>query len=192
MKKLIVLILAVCSFQFMYAQSTYTLVSGKNMVKGTSTLHDWRCVVEKQSGTAVINTNGTFSIQSLNAKLSVKSMKSIKETGAYYDSGMDKNAYKALNADKYPEIVFVLTGVSGLKTAGNVSTFNAVGNLSIAGKTNKVSIPTKAVVSGNNVTFTGSTSFKMTSFGVTPPKALMGTIKTGDDVTIVINSTYQK
>lgn len=177
-----------------FAQDNYRLAEGKskNLVTGTSTLHDWRCIVEKQSGAAVIKTDGTLEIKSLNAKIVSKSLKSIKENGNYYDESMDKNTYKALNADKYPEIAYTLTGVSNMKTAGNVSTFTAVGNLTIAGKTNKVSFPVKAVVAGNAITFTGSVKFKLTSFGIAPPKALMGTIKTGDDVTVVLNSTYTK
>ncbi|GAB3419744.1 YceI family protein [Niabella aquatica] len=178
----------------LFAQDTYKLVEAKskNLVTGTSTLHDWRCQAEKQSGTALIKTDGTFEIKSLYARIVAKSLRSIKENGNYYDDGMDKNAYKALKADQYPEIVYTLTSVSNVKTAGNTSTFTATGNLTIAGKTNKVVFPVKAVVAGNTVVFTGAVKFKLTSFDITPPKALMGTIKTGDDVTILLNSTYAK
>ena len=193
MKKLFLFVSATLfSFLMVSAQSSYKVTSGKNIVKGTSSLHDWRMIGEKQSGTATINTDGTLSITNLNLRLNAKSLKSIKENGSYYDASMDKNAYKALNADKFPEIVYTLTNVSNVKTTGNTTTLNATGNLTVAGKTNKVSFPIKAVVSGNNITFTGSTKFKLTSFGIKPPTALLGTIKTGDDVTIVINTTYTK
>ncbi len=32
----------------------------------------------------------------------------------------------------------------------------------------------------------------MTDFDVKPPTALMGTIKTGDEITIVLNTTFAK
>lgn len=194
MKK-ITLFTALCLLGFnIFAQDTYKLVENKskNMVTGTSTLHDWRCIVEKQSGTAVLKTDGGFEIKSLNARITSKSLKSIKENGKYYDASMDKNTYKALNADKYPEIIYVLTGISNLKAAANAATFTATGNLTIAGKTNKVSFPVKASIGDNAVTFAGSVKFKLTSFGIEPPKALMGTIKTGDDVTVNLNATYAK
>lgn len=177
-----------------FAQDSYKLVESKtkNMVTGTSTLHDWRCIAEKQSGTAVIKTGDGFELKSLTARIVAKSLKSIKENGKYYDDAMDKNAYKALEADKYPEIVYILTGVSNMKTTGTTSTFSATGNLTIAGKTNRVTFPVKAVVNGNAVTFTATVKFKLTAFGITPPKALMGTIKTGDDVAVVLNSTFAK
>lgn len=177
-----------------FSQDSYKLVESKtkNMVTGTSTLHDWRCVAEKQSGTAVIKTGDVLEVKSLTARIVAKSLKSIKENGKYYDDAMDKNAYKALEADKYPEIVYTLTGTSNMKTTGATSTFSATGNLTIAGKTNRVTFPVKAIVNGNAITFTATVKFKLTAFGITPPKALMGTIKTGDDVAVVLNSTFAK
>ncbi len=177
-----------------FSQDNYRMAEGKgkNLVKGTSTLHDWRCVAERQSGAAVIKTDGTLEIKSLFVRIAAKSLRSIKENGKYYDESMDKNMYKALSTDKFPEIVYTLSSVSNMKTAGNTSTFTATGNLTIAGKTNRVSFPVKAVVAGNSITFTGSVSFKLTSFGIAPPKALMGTVKTGDNVTVVLNTTYNK
>lgn len=178
----------------LFAQDNYKLVEAntKNMVTGTSTLHDWRCIAEKQTGTAVMKTGEGLDIKSLTVRIAAKSLKSIKENGKYYDEAMDKNAYKALEADKYPEIVYVLTSVSNMKTAGNGATFSATGNLTIAGKTNRVTFPVKAVVNGNTVTFTATVKFKLTAFGITPPKALMGTIKTGDDVAVLLNTTFAK
>ena len=37
----------------------------------------------------------------------------------------------------------------------------------------------------------GEKSIKMTSYGVEPPTALLGTIKTGDDLTIKFNIKLQ-
>src|SRR5689334_15554650 len=97
-----------------FAQDSYKLVESKtkNLVTGTSTLHDWRCIAEKQSGTAVIKTGDVLEVKSLTTRIAAKSLKSIKENGKYYDDAMDKNAYKALEADKHPEIVYTLTGTS--------------------------------------------------------------------------------
>ncbi len=193
-KLLLVLVLLAFGLVTVTAQSTYKLVPSatKNLIKGTSNLHNWRSIVEQQGGNAVINTAGAFDIKSLNVRMVTKSIKSIKENGSYYEEGMDKNTYKALQADKYPEIVYTLSDITGVKTTGNTSTFNAVGNLSVAGKTNKLTFPVKAIVEGNKVVFTGAVKFNMTAFGITPPKALLGTVKCGDEVTVVLNTTFQK
>lgn len=174
------------------AQSGYTIVAGKPMIKGTSNLHDWQCVVEKLTGSASIITGKSFKIQSLNLKMDVNSIKSVKEDGSYFNEGMDKNTYKALNMEKFPEITYTLVDISNVKTSGAISTFTATGDLTVKGKTNRVSFPAKAVVSGNKITFTAVTKLLMTNFDIKPPTALMGTIKTGDEVTIVINTSFAK
>lgn len=192
MKKLFFFIIALFALTNLFAQTNYNLVSSKTRLKGTSSLRDWQCAVENQTGTATINTAGKFNITALTIKMPVNSIRSINDDGSYFDASMDKNIYKTLNATAYPHIVYTLANISNVKTTGNVTTLMATGTLSIAGKTNKISFPVKATVSGRQITFTGSTKFKMSLFDVKPPTALMGTIKTGDDVTIVINTTYSR
>jgi len=163
------------------------------IVKGTSSLHDWRCKTEQINGdiSYAANTLILKNITGVNLELIVKSMRSIKENGSYYESGMDKNMYKALNADKYPKITFVLTEISNLKTSTGKADLLAKGNLTIAGSQKPISFPVTATLTTSGITFKGSTTFKMTTFGVTPPKALLGTIKTGDEVTIVFNASFK-
>ncbi len=74
--------------------------------------------------------------------------------------GMDKNAYKALNEDDYPTIKFTSSEVSA----------------------SKIPVSTKKVSQG--VEISGKHTINMTNFGVEPPTALMGTIKTGEEVTV--------
>jgi YceI-like domain len=163
------------------------------LVKGTSSLHDWRCKTEQISGDISYQSSGLLlkDIASLNLQLVVKSMKSIKENGEYYEAGMDKNMYKALNAEKFPKITFVLTELVSVKSTSGRSDFTAKGNLTIAGNQQAISFPVNAILTNAGITFKGSTSFKMTAFGVTPPRALLGTIKTGDEVTIVFNASFK-
>lgn len=163
------------------------------IVKGTSSLHDWRCKTEQMSGDITYASNALTlkDITAVDLQLVVKSMRSIKENGNYYESGMDKNMYKALNADKNPKIVFVLSDISNLKASTGKADFVAKGNLSIAGNTKPISFPVNATLTANGIVFKGSTTFKMTTFGITPPKALLGTIKTGDEITIVFNAAFK-
>jgi len=163
------------------------------LVKGTSSLHDWRCKTEQISGDISYTANALTlkDITAVNLQLVVKSMKSIKENGDYYEAGMDKNMYKALSADKFPKITFALIDISNVKATTGKADFVAKGNLTIAGNQKPISFPVNAILTANGVVFKGSTTFKMTSFGVTPPKALLGTIKTGDEVTIVFNTTFK-
>lgn len=163
------------------------------IVKGTSSLHDWRCKTEQMSGDISYSANALTlkDISATNLELIVKSMRSIKENGNYYESGMDKNMYKALNADKNPKIIFVLTDINNLKASAGKADFVAKGNLTIAGSQKPISFPVNATLTANGIAFKGSITFKMTTFGVTPPKALLGTIKTGDEITIVFNASFK-
>jgi polyisoprenoid-binding protein YceI len=72
------------------------------------------------------------------------------------------------------------------------STVHLTGNLTIAGVTKPVKFKSEYQVKGSDVHFTGSYSFKMTDFGIDPPTAVMGTIKTGDEIVVRFDLVYRK
>src|SRR5690606_1320901 len=153
------------SFKLDNAQSKLT-------VTGTSSLHDWEEVAEQKSGSLAMDQGGENPlITSLSFAVEAESLKSGK-------SGMDKNTYKALNTDKHKEITFKLDQVKSISANGSGHKLVAVGQLTISGKTNKVEIDMEFSASGGKVTLKGSKALKFTDFGLEPPKALMGTIKT--------------
>ena len=45
-------------------------------------------------------------------------------------------------------------------------------------------------LSDGSVQFIGSVTFNMTNFNIDPPTAVMGTIKTGDEITIKFQVIY--
>jgi polyisoprenoid-binding protein YceI len=168
---------------FALSSQTYKLSGseGEVMVTGTSTLHDWEEIAEKKSGSIGLDVSGELpTITALKFAVESESLKSGK-------SGMDKNTYKALDTDKHKEIVYQMTSVKSIsKITSPANTYKVVatGNLTIAGHTNKVDLPFNLTVNGSKVTLDGKYGMKMTSFGIEPPKALMGTIKTGDEIEI--------
>ena len=100
---------------------------------------------------------------------------------------MDKNTYAALKEDKYPEIKYVLKtyiieGESVMLT----------GDLTIAGVTKSVTVTSSGNVHDDKVELTGDLTFKMSKFGIEPPTAVMGTIKTGDEVTIKFHIYFKQ
>lgn len=161
---------------------------GEVKVTGTSTLHDWEEVAEQRNGSMAIDQSGELpSISSLSFTIEAESLKSGHD-------GMDKNTYKALNTNKYKEIVFKMGEVKSISPV--VSTTNkykvvASGNLTIAGKTNKVDLPFTLTVNDGKVILEGTKPLKMTDFGIEPPKALLGTIKTGDDIEVHYNTIWK-
>ena len=67
----------------------------------------------------------------------------------------------------------------------------ASGDLTIAGKTNKVDLPFTLTVSDGKAVLEGKIPLKMTDFGIEPPKALLGTIKTGDEIEVHYNTVWK-
>ncbi|WP_127019436.1 YceI family protein [Flagellimonas beolgyonensis] len=161
---------------------------GEVTVTGTSTLHDWEEVAEQKSGTIAIDPSGELpSISSLKFTVMAESLKSGKDA-------MDKNTYKALNTGKYKEIVFQMDAVKSISPV--VSTSNkykvvATGKLTIAGKTNTVDLPFDLTLNNGKVLLNGKKPLKMTDFGIEPPKALLGTIKTGDEIEVHYKTVWQ-
>jgi hypothetical protein len=151
-------------------------------VKGTSNLHDWSIKSDKGlvDATLIMGTGDkTVSISKLNFSVGSKTFKS-------GHSGMDKNVFKALQADAHPNIVFNLLSVAPFSTDGNTYTVKANGNLAIAGVTKQIELMVncKWNVADKSLVVNGAKAFKMTEYSVKPPTALFGTIKTGDLITI--------
>jgi len=161
-------------------------VTGSVTVFGTSNLHDWDVKAEKISGYASFKLeDGTLaSINKLTFNVVAESLKSGK-------SGMDKNTYAALNTKVHENISYRLTKVLKItKTGTDIYKVETVGNLSIAGITKSLNITFTTKVYENKIALSGSVPIDMVKYNIEPPKALMGTIKTGKDVKIEFSVQY--
>lgn len=165
-----------------FSQQEYRIEGKPNLkVSGTSTIHDWDMISEQASGNAKLTVSGgtVSAIQAASFSMPAESIKSGKRQ-------MDTNAYKALLTDDHKQISFVMTEA---KKEGNK--WLITGMLDFAGMKKPVSFTTETKASGNLVNLTSVTSFKLTAFGVEPPTAMFGTIKTGDDVTLTVQMTLK-
>lgn len=176
-----------CTLQISQAQ-TYQLNNDVSTLKveGTSNLHDWQIVAEKQQGKlmAEIVDGKVVKIQQLDFTVTAESLKSGK-------SAMDKNTYKALNTGKHKQIIFKLAKVNSIDCKKNNSCrISVTGNLTIAGITKPIDMAFEMKVYGTKLLLVGSKTLKMTDFGVDPPKAMFGTITTGDAIDIKFESSF--
>ncbi len=187
LKNLAIIFLAVFITQQINAQTAKVNSASSNMtVFGTSNIHDWDMKAEKMSGDATftIEDDKLSAIDKLTYSVEVESLKSGK-------SGMDKNAYNALDTKKHKTINYKLTKVNKIIDKGsNNYTLETTGNLSIAGQTKQVPITFNVKLNGNKLTFAGKVKINMTHYNVEPPKALMGTVKTGEDITLDFEVLY--
>lgn len=171
------------------AQDKYSTKAAAVTVEGTSTMHDWEMKAANGDCTIGITTNDAGQITdvvSMNFTISSKALKSGKD-------GMDKNAYKALKADKNANITASLKSAT-VTTKDNVTyTVNAKVNLTMAGKTLEVPMvvylkPNKAGV----INVTTEKKIGMKDFGMEPPSFMLGAVKTGNEVTIKFNFNANK
>jgi polyisoprenoid-binding protein YceI len=173
---------------FTFIQNTYTLTKDHTVtIHGTSNLHNWDEKVQIVSGDGVVNLDkdGSFDLISIDIKMNVHSIKSDK------GSIMDNNTYKALKADVYPEIIFTLTTPVKSIPSANEKSISVKGNLTIAGTTRPVDMQVKIVMQGKGtLSFEGAQTIKMTDYNISPPTALFGTLKTGNEITIDFKTNF--
>lgn len=167
-----------------FTQESYRLVSSELSVAGTSTLHDWESEVRETNIQASLDiVDGQLqAIPNLLVKIPAKGIKSTK------GRIMDNKTYDALKATDHPYITFQLTST---KIQAN-NKLTATGKLTIAGKSKTVSFPVPMKKGSDGAfTFSGNYSLLMSDYGMEAPTALMGSIKTGDEITVKFNCTLQ-
>ncbi len=169
------------------AQNTFGVSECSIKINGTSTLHDWTSTATEVTGTAQLDATD----QTLNAikALTVR----IKSEGIISEKGriMDGKTHKALAADDHKYITYTLTKAEIAQQNDQKVTLRATGTLTIAGKANTINMDVTGVKKNGAIQFTGSKALKMTDFGIDPPTAMLGTLKTGDDITIDFSLTLQ-
>ena len=188
-KRINLLILLLLSFGYLQAQETYQLRTAEISISGTSSLHDWTSRTSELTATAVLTVeNGNLiDIPSLKVTIPVLSIKSEK------GKVMDNKTYKALQSDDHPTITFKLQELNSVEANGEGLDLTAMGQLTIGGNTQTIELAVKAITDDKGgFRFSGSKALKMTEFGIDPPTALLGTLKTGDDITVAFEVTLLK
>ncbi len=176
------LLLSINSFNFtVNAQQTYHLGPDPHLqVSGGSSLKDWKMEASDAQGTGVfqVSDGQLQDISFLEVTLEAKELKSGTR-------GLDNNAYDALNTSQYPDITFELLDFSGGSSAGE-----AKGRLTIAGVTREISFPVQIRKNGEGFNFTGEVSTKLTEFSIDPPTALLGSVRTRDEITLSFDTHF--
>jgi polyisoprenoid-binding protein YceI len=195
--KQILVLTTICILGFsslLQAQATYKINESKDMdmkLSGTSTLHKWSMDAKTFSGDADFHFKAgdpgqLISVKSLTFSLAVADLKGT-------ESGLNKNAYKALKTKEYKDIDYKL--LSAIISPVNDKKFlvKAKGNLTIAGVTKEVDMDVYCVVNEDKtITCTGSEKLNMTDYAVKPPTFMLGAMKTGDAITLDFTLVYKK
>ncbi len=176
------LIIATLKAQYL---EEYKLDDFQVSIIGTSTIHDWECYGNELSANTDFSTSNGYinEIKSLKVSIPIKSLESGKNL-------MNKKMYSALKANEFPEIKFTIVEPIALEQNGSVL---VVGDLTIAGVNRRISFETTVFQQINGAAiFKGSKKIRMTDFNVIPPEALLGSIKTGNQIIVEFQVSFSK
>lgn len=185
-RKIFSLILTVLAFAGATAQST-TLIKEKSSVSitGTSSLHDWHESVGDYTIkiTFAKNDGTTPAIEKVAFIATSSSVTSDNKI-------MTDKTLNALQAKEYPEITFISTGSSTIVISEGNFTSNVTGDLNLNGVTKRLSIPLRGSYSGDKLEINASQKLKMSDYQIKSPTAMLGTLKTGDEVTVHLDLKF--
>jgi hypothetical protein len=165
------------------------LSSGRVSIAGTSNIHDYTAsttkvrVVRLELAEGVGGSNfwdeivKPGAIDAFEIAIAAGSLSSPRE-------GLDKNMYKALKVTQFPDITFRLIRFEG----GEPGTLRATGVLKVAGVEREVALNLSTERHDTTFTVKGAVNLLMTDYGITPPKALMGVLKTDPKVTVTFET----
>jgi polyisoprenoid-binding protein YceI len=156
-------------------------------IAGTSNIHDYTAsttairLTRVQLGTLpagadlldVALTPGV--VEAFEISIPAKSLASTKD-------GLDKNMHAALKVTEHPDITFKLLRFENRPAPATGQ--RAIGVLRVAGVDRQVTIDIATERKGGALHVKGTLALLMTDFGVVPPKAMMGMLKTDPKVTI--------
>jgi polyisoprenoid-binding protein YceI len=157
-------------------------------IEGDSNLHEWTCEVGGFRPELTVDRAGPTTpppeVHVATAMIAVSEI----ECG---NGKMNDNLRKALDATAHPLIRFELTRAQLVDpgVAGSVETL-ATGRLTVAGTTRELSMHVSGTDTGDGaLRLQGSAHIRMSDWGIRPPTAMLGLLKTADEVTIFVDLT---
>lgn len=162
-----------------------TVVAARVSLDGTSNIHAYTAST-KTVRVSAIDVEGTPEGDLLDYVLKPGALKGLDVTipAASLSSpkdGLDKNMHKALKVEQHADITFRLRSL-----VADGSGYKAVGVLTIAGVERDTTLALHVRRKEATLAIAGTTTLLMTDFGIQPPKAMMGMLKTDPKVQIRI------
>jgi len=185
--KIIPLILLIAVYNSASAQSPVLIQKESQIrISGTSNLHDWHEVAKDFSIEIGLSADETVTPVIDMVSLSCRTASIVSD-----NSIMTNKTHEALRVDRHPEITFSSAKQSSLVVRNGEFSSTISGELTINGVMKQVAVPVQGSLTGNKLNVRGSKTIKMSDFDVKAPVALMGTLKTGDEVTVSFDLKFE-
>jgi polyisoprenoid-binding protein YceI len=161
------------------------LDSARIVVNGTSNVHAWTAVTTaaKVARVQLADTSEEASLSDvLEAPDTLRAFEVVVPAASLTSpkDGLDKNMHKALKVQEHADITFRLTRLEATASGA----FRAAGTLTIAGVARDVALDLTTSRIAGTITGIGGVDVLMTDYGITPPKAMLGMLKTDPKVTV--------
>ena len=172
------------------AAAPLALTAARVSIAGTSNIHEYTASTTDVKLTRLALADGVAGPGVLNAVVnpgSLGAFEIVVKAGTLTSprEGLDKNMWKALKTNEHPDIVFKLTRLDGKPGA-----LRAIGLLTIAGVEKEVAFDLKSAANASTITVIGDVPLMMTDYGITPPKAMLGMLKTDPKVTVTFELVF--
>lgn len=158
-------------------------------LEGTSSLHDWSCKAEALQ--VVLDAEAPELTDPGAAAQGVRGLTLTVPVArlACGESVMDEKLRDALKVAANPDIRFTLARLTPLpKTSAGAARVLATGDLTIAGRTRTISTVVTLTRDGEGWRASVAVAISMAAYGVAPPTAFLGLLKTGDVVTVRVDA----
>lgn len=156
------------------------LPASRVWVDGTSNKNDWTVKATQLSGFVLLNAKGD-ALDVQGGSFTVDARHMVSEHGVI----MDRLMANALKSGEHPSITYELSSATVMESAARSYAVATRGRVTIAGTARDVEQTVQAERQANGtVRFTGSQPLLMSDFGITPPTAMFGALRTGNKVVV--------
>lgn len=157
-------------------------------IEGSSNLRDWSCGATALEAFVDIDDDAETGLQGAGGVTKLRRVQvSVPVNALTCGRGqMDRIMYKALRAEEGPDcrIIFGSFDVVAADSDGEFS-LKTVGSLRVAGRQNSVALDVDVQqLPDGTLRAQGSLPILMTDYGITPPTALLGVIRTDNRLTV--------
>lgn len=161
-------------------------------IDGDSNVRSWGADVKDVNGNLVLAEVDELTLENLSADLFKELTLTIPVESLDSGSrGLTNNMKKYLKGDDYPEITFTLSDVTNIQLQGESAIITADGVINAAGVDNNVTMEvTASLNSDGSMNFRGEKEILMTDFNIDPPTAVLGTVKSDNEVLITFNVNF--
>ena len=168
------------------AQAPLAIESGKVTIAGNSNVHAWTAATTKirvtKARIAPAAAGADFWDAALKPGVVEAFEIAIPAASLSAPKGdLDKNMHKALKVAEHADITFKLLR---FEPAGT----RAIGVLRIAGVEKEVALDITTKRAGTTLAVSGRVDLLMTDYGIAPPKAMLGMLKTDPKVTVTFET----